>query len=237
MLKLENVSKSYITKEKKVEVLKNISYEFKKNKVYCIIGKSGAGKSTLIEILGLLLDYDTGKIFINDKDVKAKTENEKARIRNKEIGFIFQSYYLNPFMKAYENVMLPMYLNKKMTKKEMKEKAYKLLKLVGLENRETHFPKELSGGEQQRVAIARALSKNSDVLICDEPTGALDSENSKRILLLLEELARQDKKTIVIVTHNNEIKKIADRVYTMKNGKIIDERKNENPLTVKEIDW
>ena len=221
MLKLENVSKSYITKEKKVEVLKNISYEFKKNKVYCIIGKSGAGKSTLIEILGLLLDYDTGKIFINDKDVKAKTENEKARIRNKEIGFIFQSYYLNPFMKAYENVMLPMYLNKKMTKKEMKEKAYKLLKLVGLENRETHFPKELSGGEQQRVAIARALGNEPHVILADEPTGALDPENAEHILSILK-LLGQNNRCVIIVSHDDRVKKYSDVVLTIKNHQLIE---------------
>ncbi len=221
MLKLENVSKSYITKEKKVEVLKNISYEFKKNKVYCIIGKSGAGKSTLIEILGLLLDYDTGKIFINDKDVKAKTENEKARIRNKEIGFIFQSYYLNPFMKAYENVMLPMYLNKKMTKKEMKEKAYKLLRLVGLENRETHFPKELSGGEQQRVAIARALGNEPHVILADEPTGALDLENAEHILSILK-LLGQNNRCVIIVSHDDRVKKYADVVLTIKNHQLIE---------------
>ena len=221
MLKLENVSKSYITKEKKVEVLKNISYEFKKNKVYCIIGKSGAGKSTLIEILGLLLDYDDGKIMINDKDVKAKTENEKARIRNKEIGFIFQSYYLNPFMKAYENVMLPMYLNKKMTKKEMKEKSYKLLKLVGLENRETHFPKELSGGEQQRVAIARALGNEPHVILADEPTGALDPENAEHILSILK-LLGQNNRCVIIVSHDERVKKYADVVLTIKNHQLIE---------------
>lgn len=221
MLKLENISKSYKNNNKKVEVLKNINYEFKKNKVYCIIGKSGAGKSTLIEILGLLLDYDNGKIMINDKDVKAKTENERAKIRNKEIGFIFQSYYLNPFMKAYENVMLPMYLNKKMTKKEMKDKSYKLLKLVGLENRETHFPKELSGGEQQRVAIARALGNEPHVILADEPTGALDPENAEHILSILK-LLGQNNRCVIIVSHDERVKKYADVVLTIKNHQLIE---------------
>lgn len=217
MLKIENLSKSY--NGKKIVVLKKINYEFKENKIYCIIGKSGAGKSTLVEILGLLLDYDDGKIMINGKYISTKSESEKAKIRNKEIGFVFQSYYLNPFMKAYENVMLPMFLDKRKSKKEMKDRAYKLLNIVGLKDRETHYPKELSGGEQQRVAIARALSNNPHIILADEPTGALDSENADNVLSILKSLAKNNR-CVIIVSHDERVKKYSDVVLELGNHQL-----------------
>ena len=162
------------------------------------------------------------------KTLQNTTKKKITQYRRNNVGFIYQSFNLINELTVYENILLT---------SDSKNNIDEILKKVGLFEKKNLYPKELSGGEQQRVAIARALSKNSDILFCDEPTGALDSENSKNILLLLENLVRQDKKTIVIVTHNNDIIKIADRVYTMKNGKIIDERNNENPLSVKEIDW
>lgn len=221
MLKLENVSKSYKNKNKRIEVLKNINYEFKPNKVYCIIGKSGAGKSTFIEIIGLLLNFDNGKIIINNNDINIASESKKAKIRNEEIGFVFQSYYLNPYMKAFENVMLPMFLNKSLSKTEIKKRAYNLLKLVDLEEREEHFPNKLSGGEQQRVAIARALANNPHIILADEPTGALDPENGEKILSLLKKISK-NKRCVIIVSHDEKVKKYADIILEIKNHQLIE---------------
>ena len=219
MLKLEKINKTYIKKNAKIEILKNISYEFQNGKLYCIIGKSGAGKSTLIEIMGLLLKYDSGEIIINEKNVSLLNETEKALIRNKEIGFIFQSYYLNPLMKAYENVMLPMYLDKTLNNETRKENAYSLLSQVDLKGRETHFPKELSGGEEQRVAIARALANNPDIILADEPTGALDSENATNILNILKDLAKKGK-CVIVVSHDDRVKEYADIVLKLEDKKL-----------------
>ena len=216
MLKIKKINKSYHKNKKEIEILKNVSYNFETSNLYCIIGNSGSGKTTLMEIMGLLLPYDSGDIVINNIDIKNANENAKASIRNKEIGFIFQSYYLNPYMNAYENVMLPTFLNKEMAKNERIENAYKLLKMVGLENREKHFPKELSGGEQQRVAIARALANNPHIILADEPTGALDSKNAENIMKILKEIAK-DKRCVIIVTHDDRVRKYADKILLLEN--------------------
>ena len=216
MLKIKKINKSYHKNKKEIEILKNVSYNFETSNLYCIMGNSGSGKTTLMEIMGLLLPYDSGDIVINNIDIKNANENAKASIRNKEIGFIFQSYYLNPYMNAYENVMLPTFLNKKMAKNERIENAYKLLKMVGLENREKHFPKELSGGEQQRVAIARALANNPHIILADVPTGALDSKNAENIMKILKEIAK-DKRCVIIVTHDDRVRKYADKILLLEN--------------------
>ena len=219
MLKIVDVNKSYYKKKKEIKVLDGVNYEFKASKLYCIIGKSGAGKTTLIEILGLLLDFDSGKILIDGEDISKLNDNEKAIIRNKKIGFIFQSYYLNPLMKAYENVMLPMYLNKKLNNKERMKSAYELLAKVDLKNRETHYPKELSGGEQQRVAVARALANNPNIILADEATGALDSENTKNILNILKDLAKKGK-CVIVVSHDERVQEYADVVLRLEDKKL-----------------
>lgn len=217
MLKLLNVDKSYNKKNKEINVLKNITYNFEKNKVYCIIGKSGAGKSTLIEILGLLLNFDKGEYYLNNKNISSLKENDKATLRNKEIGFIFQEYYLNPYMKAFENVMIPMYLDKTLDNKMRKEKALNLLDKVGLKERVNHYPRELSGGEMQRVAIARSLANNPNIILADEPTGALDPENAQNILDILKKLAKENK-CIIIVSHDDRVKKYADKVLLLEDN-------------------
>ncbi len=227
ILSCENLVKKYKTSDSSYAV-NDVSMQINEGELLVIVGESGSGKSTLINILGGLDRCTSGNVFFKDDNITKYNEKKITGYRKNNIGFIYQSFNLINELTVYENILLTC---------DSKNNIDDLLKKVGLFEKKNIYPKELSGGEQQRVAIARALSKNSDVLFCDEPTGALDSENSRRILLLLEELSRQDKKTIVIVTHNNEIKKIADRVYTMKNGKIIDETKNENPLQVKEIDW
>ena len=219
MLKLSRISKNYKKDGKTLKILENINYEFNSGYLYCIIGKSGAGKTTLIEILGLLLNYDSGSLFIDGKDVTKLSDNEKSEIRNKNIGFVFQNYYLNPLMKAYENVMLPMYLNNKIDNKDRKNLAYSMLKKVDLQKRENHYPKELSGGEAQRVAIARALANNPNIILADEPTGALDSENAVNILNILKDLSKQNK-CVIIVSHDDRVKNYADKVLVIENYKL-----------------
>ncbi len=222
MLELKNVSKSY--KKNKVVVLDNINYKFQYKTFYCINGKSGAGKSTLIQLLGLLISPNDGTIKIDGKDVSKLSSNEKARIRNKTIGFVFQSYYLNPLMKAYENVMLPTYTDNSLTNEERKDKAMRLLQNLGLKNREKHYPKELSGGEQQRVAIARALVNNPDIILADEPSGSLDPDNEDNILRILKKQAKRGK-CVIVVSHSENVPKYADVVLKIESHKLVEVKK------------
>ncbi len=224
MIHLQNIDKSYVKNKRKVNVLKNINYKFESKKFYCIMGKSGAGKSTLIQMLGLLLSPSNGDIYLEKTNVAGLSENEKADIRNKEIGFVFQSFYLNPLLNAYENVMLPGYIDKKSTLKEKKERAFLLLKQMGLENRENHYPKELSGGEQQRVAIARALFHDPNIILADEPTGSLDPENEKHILEILKKLSRKGK-CVIVVSHNDAVKNYADKILYIEKGTLKEVKK------------
>ena len=224
MLELVNLSKEYTKNKRKIKVLKNVNYKFENGKLYCIIGKSGAGKTTLIQIMGLLMKSTSGDIFINKENVSNLTNNELADYRNKEIGFVFQSYYLNPLLKAYENVMLPNYFAKNITNDERKNRAYKLLNELGLNGREKHYPKELSGGEQQRVAIARALMNNPNIILADEPTGSLDPENEINILEILKKLSKKDK-CVIIVSHNEKVKEYADKILLIDNGTLKEVKK------------
>ncbi len=226
MIELKNVKKSYVKKRKQIEVLNGVSYKFKANTFYYINGKSGAGKSTVIQTLGLLLKIDDGAILLKGKDTSKLRENEKAEIRNKEIGFIFQSYYLNPYMTAIENVMLPTYVDNDMTDSERTKKAGKLLQQVGLETRAEHYPKELSGGEQQRVAIARALINNPNIILADEPTGSLDPENEEEILKYLKRL-RDLGKCVIVVSHSKAPENYADIILKIENHNIVEVKKWE----------
>ena len=206
MLKLNKISKSYsIDKNDKISLLNDISLEISNNKFYGIVGHSGSGKSTLLNIIGLIDDFDSGKYFIDNKEVNYLSEDEKSSIRMKKFGFVFQSFYLNNRLTALENVMIPMYINKGIPKSERKKIAMNLLEKFGLGNRINHRPNQLSGGEQQRVAIARALANNPEVILADEPTGNLDKKNEEMIFNYFKKLVTEDKKTVVIVSHN-EIK-------------------------------
>jgi len=218
---LENVSKSYF-KEKEIKILNNINYKFNDGKLYCIMGKSGSGKTTLIQLLGLLLKQDEGNIVINNRKTTLLNDDDLALIRNKEIGFIFQSFYLNPLMKAYENVMLPCYLDKTKSLKDIKEESYFLLSKLGLSGREKHYPKELSGGEKQRVAIARALCLSPEILCFDEPTSALDPELTGEVLKVISGL-RESGTTMLIVTHEIMFaREVADKVIFLDGGTILE---------------
>lgn len=216
---LEKGIKEFNLKNEKIIALNSTNLEIKLGKLYVIMGHSGSGKSTLIQILGLLDNLTSGKLYINGKDVSFFSEDEKAEVRMNEIGFVFQSFYLNPKLTAIENVMLPMYINDKISKDERKNIASKLLNDFGLYNRINHYPKELSGGEQQRIAIARSLVNNPNYILADEPTGNLDIKNENIVYETLKELTKAGK-AVVVVSHNENIKKYADEIYFMESGKL-----------------
>ncbi len=217
MMKLDNVCKKYKLGKETIKALKNVSVTFENNKFYAIMGRSGSGKSTLVHIIGLLDNPTSGTVYINGKDTSNLKEDEIQEIIGQNIGFVFQKFYLNNNLTALENVMLPSLINKNMSFDEKKKKAMQLLKLVGLENRVNHKPKELSGGEAQRVAIARSLINSPKIIIADEPTGNLDKESELVIFNLLKKISEQGK-TVIVVSHNEIIKEYADKVYILDDG-------------------
>lgn len=217
MIRLENIYKEYKLGKESVMALNNVSVEFQEGKMYAIMGRSGSGKSTLVHILGLLDNPTSGHIYLDNKDVTNLKEDKVQEIIGQNIGFVFQKFYLNNNLTALENVILPSLINKKMTKDERRKKAIKLLKLVGLENRLNHKPKELSGGEAQRVAVARSLINNPKIIIADEPTGNLDKTSELTIFKLLKEISKQDK-IVIVVSHNELIKEYANKVYYLDDG-------------------
>ncbi len=217
IIELKNIKKEYKTNKEKIEVLKGINYTFEKGKLYAIKGHSGSGKTTLVQILGLMTNATTGEYLIYNKNTNKLTDKEASFYRMKYIGFVFQDYNLNPYLKAFENVTLPMLINKEIPASERKNHAYELLELVDLFERKEHFPKELSGGEQQRIAIARSLANNPDIIIADEPTGNLDKKNEKIIFSLLKTLSQNDK-CVIVVSHSDEITSYADVNLLLEDG-------------------
>lgn len=222
-MKLINVNKSYNTSYGKLQILKNISVSFEKGKFYAIMGRSGSGKSTLVNILGLLDNFDDGDYYLDNINVKQLNDKMKSRIRGLNIGFVFQSFYLNKNLTAYENIILPTYINDKMDDTKRKNRALNIMKKLEIIDRREHKPSSLSGGEQQRVAIARALINNPDIIIADEPTGNLDSSNELEVLKILKEISKQGK-IVIVVSHNPIIKNYADILYKINDGKISEEK-------------
>lgn len=218
-MKLENVCKNYSLNKNDITVLKNINVEFENNKFYAIMGRSGSGKTTLVNILGLLDTVSSGKYILNDIDVTNITSEQKSKIISENIGFVFQSFYLNNNLSALENVILPLYINKKIKSSERKVLATKMLSKFNLENRINHKPKELSGGEQQRVAIARALINNPKIIIADEPTGNLDSQSEKEVFDILKQISKENK-IVIVVSHNPIVKEYADVVLEINDGEL-----------------
>ena len=219
VLEIKDLIKNYYHKEKKIEVLKSLSYNFEKGKFYGIVGHSGSGKTTLFNIIGTIDKEYNGNILVNSKNISSLNDEDMASLRNLEIGFVFQDFFLDEGLTALENVMVPMIINENIPKEEREVIAKKLLKEVGMEDREKHFPKELSGGEKQRVAIARALSNNPNILLCDEPTGNLDEETENKIFALLKNLSKSGK-CVIVVSHSNEVKSYADVMLYLKDGKL-----------------
>ena len=231
IVQFENVSRIYTSGDHELRALDRVSFTLDEGKFIVILGPSGAGKSTLLNLLGGLDSPSEGKITVNGKDISKLSDNELADYRASTVGFVFQFYNLIPTLTVYENVKLVSEISKNaLGAKEMIDK-------VGLLDHLNNFPSELSGGEQQRISIARALCKNPKILLCDEPTGALDSETGVMVLKLLLDMARNYGKTIVIVTHNQNIAKMADVIIRVKNGKIRSIEEQDNPLSADEVDW
>jgi lipoprotein-releasing system ATP-binding protein len=216
MITGKNIYKRY----GKVEVLKGVDIEIKKGEVASIVGPSGSGKSTLLHILGTLDKADMGSVSMNGSEINSLKGKALASFRNKHIGFVFQFHHLLPEFNALENVCIPGWLAGR-KKGEVKEKAEELLKILGLSHRMENKPNEMSGGEQQRVAVARALINNPGIVFADEPTGNLDSANAKELHQLFFDLRNKLDQTFLIVTHNEELAKLSDRVLYMKDGKIV----------------
>ena len=224
---VKNLTKIYKKKNYNIDVLKSINVKFFYGKLYLIIGHSGSGKSTLLRILGLINKPDSGQISILGNDVTGLSDKDLASLRNNEIGFIFQDFLLDKYLTAKENVMIPMLINKNYKNRaEINKKASNLLKKINLSERENHFPKELSGGEQQRVAISRALANNPNILLADEPTGNLDKENEIKTFEILRKLSSEGK-CVIVVSHSSEILKYADVIYNLDNGKLEKQVENE----------
>ena len=222
MLTAKDVKKIYRTGAKEVRAVDGISLEIRKGESVAIVGPSGSGKSTLLHILGGLDRPTSGKIFLEDSDLYAMSDSKRADIRGGKVGFVFQAYHLLPEFTALENVMLPALIKRteaRGKRLDIREKAKKILESVGLEDRLSHRPGELSGGESQRVAIARALINDPQVLLCDEPTGNLDSKNSEAIYNLLFELKTKSGISLVIVTHDESITRQTNRTIRLKDGK------------------
>lgn len=230
-VRLDNVGKTYHAGDVSVNALHDVSFEIEKGEICVIIGQSGAGKTTLLNILGGMDTLTCGNVYLDEREVSALSRRDLATYRRLDIGFVFQFYNLIPNLTALENVEIASQL----TKDPMP--AAEVLCDVGLGERLNNFPAQLSGGEQQRVAIARALAKRPKLLLCDEPTGALDYNTGKSILKLLQDQSRRAGMTVVIITHNSALTAMADRVVHIKNGTVSSVRKNENVIPVEELEW
>ena len=230
-VEFENVGKTYHMGEVEIHALHDTSFEVEKGELVVIVGPSGAGKTTLLNILGGMDTLSTGRVMLDGREISALSKKELTNYRRHDVGFVFQFYNLIGNLTALENVELANQICKNPLNAE------ELLKEVGLEERKKNFPSQLSGGEQQRVAIARALAKNPKLLLCDEPTGALDYQTGKAILQLLQDTGRRTGMTVIIITHNGALTAMADRVIRVKNGTVASVTKNEHPQNISEIEW
>ena len=230
-IRFEDVKKNYSSGEVEVVALHDVSFRIGKGEICVIVGESGAGKTTLLNILGGMDCLTEGKIFVDGEEISAFDERRLTEYRRHDVGFVFQFYNLIPNLTALENVELAARLGRDALP------AAQVLDQVGLHEREENFPAQLSGGEQQRVAIARALAKNPKLLLCDEPTGALDYETGKHILKLLQDCCREKGMTVVIITHNKALCAMADRVVRVKSGTIVSAEKQSVVTPVEELEW
>jgi putative ABC transport system ATP-binding protein len=222
IIELKNVSKIYQMGEVEVPALKGVSAKIYPNEFVAIIGQSGSGKSTMMNMVGCLDVPTKGKVFLKEKDVTKLKESDLASFRGKTIGFVFQQYNLIPTLTAYQNVILPMELQE-VEESAAKKQALDALKLVGLSDKMHHKPTQLSGGQQQRVSIARCLATNPEIILADEPTGALDSKTGKELLEILKRLWKEEKKTVIMITHDLNLAKYAKKTIELKDGVVIKE--------------
>ncbi len=230
-IEFKNVVKEYEMGEVTIKALNNANFEIEKGELVVIVGPSGAGKTTALNILGGMDSVTSGKVTVDNKRVDKLKNKELIKYRREDIGFVFQFYNLVQNLTAKENVELATEICKDSLNPE------RVLKQVGLKNRMDNFPAQLSGGEQQRVAIARAIAKNPKLLLCDEPTGALDYKTGKQILKLLQDTAKKENMTVLIITHNAALAPMANKVISFKNGKAQNIKINEKPVPVEEIEW
>ena len=231
LVQLKDVVKEYGSGEALFKAVDHVNFEIEEGEFVVILGQSGAGKSTILNMLGGMDVPTSGSVIVDGCDVAKMNDKQLGKYRADKIGFIFQFYNLIPSLTSYENIALVKSIVKNARDPE------ELLALVGLSGCRNKFPAQMSGGEQQHVSIARALAKNPKILLGDEPTGALDSETGVIVLELLQKLCKEEKRTVILVTHNADIAKCADKVIRMKNGKIREIYKNENPLAVGEVEW
>jgi lipoprotein-releasing system ATP-binding protein len=223
ILKLENIEKKYSGSVEELHIINNLNLTVEEGEFISVLGRSGSGKSTLLNIMGLLDRADNGKIFIGGQEVETLSESERDTIKNQMIGFVFQFHYLLPEFTALENVMLPALLNNFSQRGEIEKRALELLERVGLGERKDHKPAQLSGGEKQRVAIARALINSPKILLADEPTGNLDEETSEMIFKILKDINKNEKQSIIVVTHSKDLAEISDKQLYLKKGVLVEE--------------
>ena len=218
IMKLEDVDKFYNETGHKLHILRKLNLEVKKGEFVSILGKSGSGKSTLLNVMGLLDKIDSGKIWINDREVSSLSEDERNNIKNNFLGFVFQFHYLMSEFTALENIMIPALLNNFKNKAEIEKEAKELLEIVGLAERMKHKPNQLSGGEKQRVAIARAMINKPKLILADEPTGNLDEDTGEMIFSLFRKINKERNQSIVVVTHARDLSQVTDRQIYLKRG-------------------
>lgn len=230
-IQFKNVKKEYHTGNVAIEALRDVSFYINKGEICIILGASGAGKTTLLNLLGGMDDVTSGKIMLENNDISEMNKRQLTKYRRDDIGFVFQFYNLIPNLTALENVEIATQICKEPMN------AGEALRLVGLKERCGNFPAQLSGGEQQRVAIARALAKNPKLLLCDEPTGALDYQTGKTVLRLLQNVSKERGMTVIIITHNNALVNMADRIIQIKSGTIFSNYKNSDVTPADELEW
>ena len=237
VIKMDKIIKRYyIGQPNELQILNGIDLEVNQNEFVSIVGESGSGKSTLMNIIGALDRPTEGTYFLDGENIGDMNDTALSKIRNQKIGFVFQSFFLIPRTSAIKNVELPM-MYAGVSKKQRRERAMELLELVGMADRANHKPNELSGGQNQRVAIARALSNNPSIILADEPTGALDYKTSKEILKLIETVNQKFGNTVILVTHNDAIRHMADQVIKLHDGQIRHNDKNEQKIPAVDLDW
>lgn len=230
-IEVKNLCKKYTMGENEIVANNDINFSIEEGELVIILGASGAGKSTLLNLIGGMDIADSGAIIVDENDITKLSEKELTKFRRYDIGFVFQFYNLIPNLTAIENVELASHITKDA------RDPYEVMVEVGLKDRINNFPAQLSGGEQQRVAIARALAKNPKILLCDEPTGALDYKTGKSILKLLQKICKENKKTVIIITHNSLIQDMADRVIEIADSKVRTIKINDIPKSIDEIEW